>query len=44
MPLIECEACGNPEPSNLKDCPYCGSSKCEVCDMGDDVECPACDE
>lgn len=44
MPLSECNACGNPEPNTLKECPYCGSSKCDACDMGDDVECPACED
>ena len=37
-----CEACGNPDPNELKECPHCGSTKCDACDMGDDVECPAC--
>lgn len=26
----------------FKNCPRCGSEKCCVCDMGDDVECVSC--
>lgn len=37
-----CPACGNEEPEYLSECPRCGSLKCNQCDMGDDVECPAC--
>lgn len=40
----ECEACGCPDPVEQKECPYCGTMKCRMCDMGDDVECPACDQ
>lgn len=28
--------------TKLKRCPHCGSEKCCMCDMGDDVECPSC--
>lgn len=38
-----CDACGNTNPAYLKECPRCHGSKCDVCDMGDDVECPGCD-
>lgn len=38
----KCEACGNLRPETLTKCPRCGAKKCELCDMGDDVECPAC--
>lgn len=37
-----CPACGNPKPKYLKECPRCASTKCDRCDMGDDVECPSC--
>jgi len=41
---IECECCGNlVEEEELRECPHCGSTKCEQCDMGDDVECANCD-
>lgn len=39
-----CEACGNPEPDVVMYCAFCDSTKCEDCDMGNDVECPACPE
>ena len=39
----ECPACGNDSPKYLKECPQCGTMKCDQCDMGDDVECPACE-
>jgi hypothetical protein len=49
---MECPSCGasasdrqnnKPEsPQGLSDCPFCGSKKCCMCDMGDDVECPSC--
>lgn len=40
----ECPACGNDEyEGELRECPRCGSQKCSFCDMGDDVECPACE-
>lgn len=29
-------------PTGLKNCPHCGSQKCAMCDMGDDVECGSC--
>lgn len=41
----ECNACGaNDYDGELRECPHCGSTKCSRCDMGDDVECPACPE
>lgn len=34
----ECPGCGSPVPeSDLRTCPWCGSLKCEKCDMGDGV-------
>lgn len=40
----ECNSCGADDyQGELKECPRCGSTKCEQCDMGDDVECGACD-
>lgn len=42
--IDECLTCGNEEPQYLKECPWCGSLKCNVCDMGDDVECGGCPE
>lgn len=36
-----CGACGNPNPKELRECPVCYSTKCENCDIGDDV-CAAC--
>ena len=29
-------------PTDLQRCPYCGSDKCAMCNMGDDVNCPSC--
>lgn len=29
-------------PVTLTKCPHCGSAKCCMCDMGDDVECNGC--
>lgn len=29
-------------PLDLTTCPHCGSKKCCMCDMGDDVECVSC--
>lgn len=42
---MECPACGNPEATEteLRPCPHCGTEKCARCNMGDDVECPACE-
>jgi hypothetical protein len=50
----ECPACGaaahdrahnKPDsPQGLETCPHCNSEKCCMCDMGDDVECPACED
>ncbi len=47
-----CEGCGatasdrqnnKPDsPQELSECPHCGSQKCCMCDMGDDVECGNC--
>lgn len=39
-----CNGCGNENPEYVKECPYCGSDKCNRCDMGDDVECGNCPE
>ncbi len=30
-------------PQGLSECPHCGTEKCCMCDMGDDVECISCD-
>ena len=48
----KCSGCGSthaerketvPEgPHGLSSCPHCGSDKCVMCDMGDDVECGCC--
>lgn len=52
----ECPGCGSSKRDRevkaaqddttilLKECPHCGSLKCNMCDMGDDVECISCDE
>lgn len=50
----ECPSCGATagdrlrnkpgEPQGLETCPYCNAEKCCMCDMGDDVECPSCDD
>jgi hypothetical protein len=49
----ECPGCGataadrkrnKPDaPQGLETCPHCGTEKCCMCDMGDDVECISCD-
>ena len=49
----ECPGCGSTsqdrkanrpdDPQGLKACPHCGTLKCCMCDMGDDVECISCD-
>ena len=49
----ECPGCGataddrkknRPDDhQGLSECPHCGSRKCCMCDMGDDVECLSCD-
>lgn len=41
--IRECNGCGNEEPEYLKECPHCGSEKCNLCDMGDDTSCMACE-
>jgi hypothetical protein len=28
--------------TGFTNCPHCGSTKCCMCDMGDDVECISC--
>lgn len=33
----------DPISTGFTDCPHCGSKKCCMCDMGDDVECLSCD-
>lgn len=39
-----CNACGSTDyTGTLKTCPYCDGTKCSHCNMGDDVECPACE-
>jgi len=50
----ECPSCGAThtdrfrnkptEPLGLSECPHCGAEKCCMCDMGDDVDCPSCDD
>lgn len=30
------------EPQGLSDCPHCGTPKCCMCDLGDDVPCISC--
>ena len=30
-------------PQGLSECPFCGTEKCWMCDMGDDVECNYCE-
>jgi hypothetical protein len=34
----------DPTSTALKECPHCGTLKCCMCDMGDDVECISCDK
>ena len=34
---------GEASATTFADCPHCGSKKCCMCDMGDDVECLSCD-
>lgn len=29
--------------NKITECPRCGGEKCNMCDMGDDVECGNCD-
>jgi len=41
-PPEECNSCGNQFPTRISICPHCGNTKCNLCDMGDDVECPGC--
>ena len=31
-------------PEYLKECPHCGESKCNFCDMGDDTACMNCED
>lgn len=38
----ECNGCGFEKPESKTTCPHCGADKCNVCDMGDDVECANC--
>ena len=48
----ECRGCGAgpydrrhnkpSDPQGLSSCPHCGSDKCCMCDLGDDVECGNC--
>lgn len=48
----ECQGCGAgpgdrkrnkpSEPQGLSNCPHCGTDKCCMCDMGDDVACGNC--
>lgn len=34
---------GDPRiPLGLQNCPHCGTGKCCMCDLGDDVECVSC--
>ena len=49
----ECPGCGATygdrqrnrpdDPQGLSECGYCGTEKCCMCDMGDDVECISCE-
>lgn len=45
----QCGGCGSlpyeraTDAKPLRECPHCGGEKCAICDMGDDVECGACD-
>lgn len=43
LQIRACDACGADNPEQITLCPRCGTAKCRVCDMGDDVECPACE-
>lgn len=48
----ECNGCGATaaerrankpdEPQGLSECPHCGTDKCTMCDIGDDVACGNC--
>jgi len=41
---VECPVCGTVvDETELRECPWCGSMKCELCDNGDDVECGNCE-
>lgn len=31
------------EPIELKECPHCGRTKCQRCNMGDDTSCMGCE-
>ena len=47
--IEKCPTCGaTDEHSNYwhmtTKCLYCGSEKCSMCDLGDDVECVNCPE
>ena len=42
--MDECQTCGNRNPEYLKECPHCGSQKCDRCDMGDDTNCLKCEK
>jgi hypothetical protein len=35
---------GEDIPTGLIDCPHCGTKKCCLCDMGDDVQCISCEQ
>ena len=40
----ECNGCGADDYEGaLKECPFCLETKCEYCDMGDDVFCISCE-
>ncbi|EIW6162754.1 hypothetical protein MF451_003751 [Salmonella enterica subsp. enterica serovar Saintpaul] len=41
--LPPCEGCGNDDPEYVEHCTTCGAQKCDMCDMGDDVECGNCE-
>ena len=51
---MDCEGCGSTAEDRKKNrpndrqgtsiCPHCGTEKCCMCDMGDDVECGNCTE
>ncbi len=39
----QCSGCGNDQPEYITQCKYCGTDKCNLCDVGDDVECGNCE-
>lgn len=40
-----CDGCGNStDTENIKECPFCGLTKCNICDAGNNTECLNCKE